>query len=861
MQSFSQFLSNLKQTQLPITAQLDSIRQQLRDNSNLVLQAEPGAGKTTIVPLAVLDLVKTNQKILILEPRRLAARNAAERMASLISESTGETVGYRIRNERKVSAKTRIEVITEGILTRMLQSDPELPEVGLIIFDEFHERSLDADLGLALSLEVQESLRDDLKIMIMSATLDIQSISSLLNNAPIVQSKGRSFPVTTHYKTPRANKDWNSVLLTSVSEILKQQDVDPQRRDILVFLPGIAEINRAKNLLEDSKLLEDDVEVVTLYGDLPFEQQRKVLLPIANKRKIILSTNLAETSVTIQGIGYVIDSGLMRQSAFDPNVGFDRLSTRKISAASATQRTGRAGRLGPGECYRLWSESESLRSETQAEILRADLSSLVLELAQWGVSHSSELNLLDQPNEGSYKQAQVLLRSLKALDQNNKITSHGRKLLTLGVHPRIGHMLLESINLNATDFACLLAATIEERDVLQGEERFNPDFMARVNKVIEGSNNNRTISQIRKQAKNLNNKTRKLELNSKYSSNSNHQKTGKLSERDLHQSKPLTAVLLAMVFPDRLAQKRGNGYRLANGSGAIVGDDFFLLDDYLVVVRLGGHGATPKIFQAIPIDISEIENYFGSLIEEKEEVYWNEKTQSVKGEVNRKLNELVLDSKPLTNIDPSLIQQGIINAIKKKGINSLPWSKELRQWQARVSALRNIERFKSDFPDVSDGFLLENLSDWLAPYLNGINKLSQVTTDIIKQALWGSLDWAKQQELEQLMPLKLKVASGSNITVDYSQGDKPVLAVKLQEMFGEKETPRIAGGRLNVVVHLLSPARRPLQITEDLASFWANSYEDVKKEMKGRYPKHPWPDDPLSAEATRFTKKRQAASK
>ncbi len=834
----------IKKTNLPIVEQLDNICWALSKQNNLVLQAEPGAGKTTLVPLALLDTISKNKKIIILEPRRLAARNAAVRMAELLNEPVGVTVGYRIRNEIKVSAKTRIEVITEGILIRMLQSDPELENVGLVIFDEFHERSLDADLGLAFSIEVQQSLRDDLKLLIMSATLDTVAVAKLLGNAPVINSEGRCYPVEIEYLPGKSKFDWLDRLITAVKQAFNQIESNKTSQDILVFLPGIGEINKAKQRLGSLMDIGENIEILSLYGDLPFAQQRQVLMPILGKRKIILSTNIAETSVTIEDVGWVIDSGLMRQSAFDPNVGFNRLSTLKISKASAIQRSGRAGRLGPGHCIRLWSESETLRSETQPEILREDLAGFVLELALWGISEPSKLKLLDMPNLGMLKQAQQLLCSLRAIDQNNKITSHGKRLSKLAVHPRIAHMIVESNALGATELASILAAMLEEKDLLEGEQKNNPDFMARVNSVLDARSAGHVKKQIMRQSKHLLSQLKRLD--------DYHLS----SQRPPEKSKHLTAILLAMVFPDRIAQPRGSGYRLANGSGAIAKDDFFIADDFLVIIKLGGQATTPQIFQALGISLIELEQYFSELITERQQINWDDKSQMVKAESRVKLGELFISSKPLRNPDARLILKELLKGVKKNGIISLPWNKELRQWQSRINRLRQFDPFSSLFPDMSDRNLLDSLSDWLGPYIEGAKKLSQITNEILTQAMKAQLDWSLQQKLDELMPLSIKVASGSNIKLDYGQGDKPILAVKLQEMFGQKQTPTVAGGQLSVVVHLLSPARRPLQITEDLESFWANGYIDVKKQMKGQYPKHPWPDDPLHATATKYTKKR-----
>ena len=568
-------LERLKNTGLPIIAQLDAIRRLLQERSNLVLQADPGAGKTTIVPLAILDLIPAKQKILLLEPRRLAARNAAARMAELLDEPVGKSVGYRIRNEVKVSSATRIEVITEGILTRMLQSDAEIADVGAIIFDEFHERNLDGDLGLALAFEVQQSLRDDLKLLVMSATLNTAAVARLLEGAPTLISEGRCYPVSTHYVAPQAHADWTSIFPTVIAQHCSHQSEFKPGQDILVFLPGIREIKRAEKMLQSLQNTHS-VEVILLYGDLPLSEQRRALLPIKGKQKIILSTNIAETSVTIEGVNCVVDCGLVRQSEFDPNAGFNRLFTRRISSASSTQRTGRAGRLGPGTCYRLWNESEALRAETTAEILRADLTSFALELAQWGAGDPLNLRLLDQPNSGMFAQAQELLRVLNALDVENKITQHGQQLLALGVHPRLAHMLVESIAMGATSLACLLAAMLEEKDCLPAGQRTTNDFMTRVNFQLANGSRSYLGKQIEQQ---------KSRLLAKLKS---HPQSGS-QQLSIENSRQYTATLLALAFPDRVARRRGQGYRLANGTGALIADDSDLSAEFLVVTQLGGY--------------------------------------------------------------------------------------------------------------------------------------------------------------------------------------------------------------------------------------------------------------------------------
>jgi ATP-dependent helicase HrpB len=815
---------------LPISNQLDNICSHIKQNLNLVLQAEPGAGKTTLVPLALLNCIANDKKILVLEPRRLAAKNAAQRMASLLKEPVGQTVGYRIRDESKTSAITKIEVITEGILIRMLQSDPELLNIGLVIFDEFHERSLDSDLGLALSLEVQQNLRDDLKLLIMSATLDRASISSLLGNAPIIQVEGRSYPISTQYIAPSKNKDWFQCI-----NIALLKAIETCNHDILVFLPGVAEINKATRNIESNFVDNLHIIVIPLYGDLPFSQQQQALEPIPNKRKIILTTNIAETSVTIEGVDCVIDSGFLRQSVFDPNVGFDRLITKRVSIASATQRSGRAGRLGPGTCFRLWQESEFLRAETVPEILRADLAPFVLELAQWGVSHFDDISLLDKPNDGAYEQAKSLLVSLSALDANYKITQHGKNILALGIHPRIAHMLIKSVELNCINLACLISAMLGEKDILQGEARYNPDFQQRVQVVFSSDRNNKKYQAIFLQAKRLKNKLNALNLNPLAKGLSNNTRR----EPDYGPEINLAPVLLALVFPDRIAKKRGEGYQLANGSGVQVEPGFSLDSEFLVVIKQGGSARTTKIYQAIEISQTELEAYFSENMLDTHDIDWDNRTGSVRGQVNTKLGQLIFRSKPLGNIPTDKLLLGLIQGIEIKGIKCLPWTEELKQWQARVMLLKQTEEYNTLFPDVSDNNLGGTLSTWIGPYLNGLSRFSQIDTSVLSQSLKNCLDWKLQTMLDELAPTAIVVASGSKIKIDYLQGDKPVLAVKLQEMFGEKKSPRIANGLISIVTHLLSPAKRPLQITEDLAAFWANGYQEVKKEMKGRYPKLP----------------------
>lgn len=839
-----QLLSELIATRLPVTELIDSIRESLRHSSNLIIQAEPGAGKTTVVPLALLESIPDKEKILILEPRRLAATNAAYRMADLCKQKVGHSVGYRIRNQHKVSPDTQIEVITEGILTRMIQTDPELRGIAMIIFDEFHERSIHADLGLALSLEIQQTLREDLRLIVMSATLNLGALSQVMNQPPIIRSHGRNFPVDIEYLAVKTKFEWLSVLPAAVNQLLALEiasDEQEKNKDILVFLPGISEIQKALSLLENSNLAANNVVIMTLYGTMPIAEQQKVLTPQASKIKIILATNIAETSLTIEGIGFVIDSGLQRQSYFDPNVGFNRLKTSRVSLASAQQRAGRAGRLSAGKCIRLWSESEVLREHSLAEIQRSDLANLVLELAKWGTTRVDSTLLIEMPNPGALNQARSLLCSLKAIDRDFKITQYGAEILNFGVHPRLGHMLIQSVKLNLWRLACLIAAMLEEKDVFFGERKNDPDFVKRIEFVLE--NSSKAISRIKQQAKRLESKLSKFACQNL---------TG--NDSDLKSLVHRAGVLLAFAFPERIATVRGLGYLLANGSGARIKERVFNSQDFIVVVELGGETKATTVFQAAPLNKEDFQELYSDLIQDVESVEWDPKQQRVVAEKCRQYLQLKFARQPLSSPSQELVQQALVAGIRQQGIESLPWSKENEQWISRVYMLAKIQMFEQTFPLLSKTYLEQNLHQWLQPFLTDCKSLKDISSLTLTQALTNILDWSQQQQLDSLMPRGFRAPSGSVISIDYCQGEKPVLAVKLQEMFGEKQTPKIANGKISLLVHLLSPARRPIQITEDLAGFWQSSYQDVKKDMKGRYPKHPWPDDPLKAKATRLTK-------
>ncbi len=833
---------------LPIEIIIPDILEALTNSTSAVLQAPPGAGKTTRVPLALLQAPwMENQTLLMLEPRRLAARAAARRMAETLGEQVGETVGFRVKGESKVSSKTRVEVVTEGVLTRRIQHDPELKGIGAVLFDEFHERSLQADLGLALCLDAQGALRDDLRLLIMSATLEGQAISALLEDAPIITSEGRAFPVETRYGETPASRGLETAVAATVEEVLKQE-----KGSLLVFLPGEGEIRRTLSVLE-KKSFNSDILFTPLYGALPPKDQDRAINPAPEgKRKVVLATDIAETSLTIEGVRIVIDSGLRRSPRFDPRSGMTRLETLRVSQASATQRQGRAGRTESGVCYRLWPEAQQkgFIPFNAPEILEGDLASLVLDLAQWGVSEPDQLRWLDPPPKGAFSQAQDLLKDLTALDGQGHITAHGKKMTLLGLHPRLAHMMLRGREQGLGSLACQTAALLEERDIIRlprGE--FNADLRLRLD-VLQGrkdaldhlppgtSFHKGGLSRVRESAKQWMHKL-------------------KVSKHNITPSK--AGVLVALAFPDRLGERRGKEggrYRLSNGRGASLrGGEPLAVEPWLAVADLDGAGRDARIYQAAPITKIDIEELFAEQIKENEAVIWDERKGEVVARKQRCFYALVLDEKPLKTPPPQKMVAVVVQAIRKLGLPCLPWSKELRNWQARVLFMR--QKQGEEWPDVQDQTLLVELDQWLGPYLSQCRKKSDFAALDLSTALKGFLDWQKQRQLDELAPTHWTVPSGSHIPLDYITGETPILAVRLQEMFGLTETPSIAGGKAPLLIHLLSPAGRPLQVTQDLAGFWQSSYHAVKADMKGRYPKHPWPDDPLSAQPTCRVKPRK----
>lgn len=804
--------------EFPVDGIIPRLSEALRLGPAAILVAEPGAGKTTRVPLKLVDSAWLGpRKIVMLEPRRLAARAAAKRMAETLGEAIGETVGYTVRLDRKVSARTRIEVVTEGILTRRLQNDPELKDTGLVIFDEFHERSLDGDLGLALTLDMQRSLREDLRLLIMSATLDAARLSGHLQGAPVISATGRMYPVETRYldKTTRQTISADACKATQLA-------LRDTRQSILVFLPGEAEIRRTEDLLNGASL-PADVVVRPLYGAMGFAEQDAALLPAPEgRRKVVLATTIAETSLTIEGIGTVIDTGFKRAPRFDPATGMTALETVRVSLASADQRRGRAGRLGPGVCYRLWPEAETraLAAHDQPEILVSDLTPLVLELAAWGVNEPASLSWLDAPPAAAFAQGQELLKRLEALDAEGRISAMGRAMVKVPLHPRLAHMVIKGNELGSGELAAELAAFISERDGLGRDA--GCDIATRL-----AATRGPARARIQASAKQI---RQILSIRSD---------TSNITE----------GVLVALAWPDRIAQKRGGArrYRMSGGGGAILPEhDSLAKQDFLAVATTDGASGDQKIFLAVPLTLQEIERHFASQIELVENVSWETRSQSIAAVRLRKLGALILEERPLATADPEAMAAAMLKGIGEMGLKSLPWTEGANTFRAQVLFLKRLFPEEA-WPDLSDAALVGTLEQWLKPYLAGISRKSHLERLDLLAMLKSLVPYELQRQMESLAPRRIEVPSGAQVAIDYETGGDPVIRVRLQEMFGLARTPSIAKGRAQLRIELQSPAGRPLAVTKSLETFWSNGYPDVRAELRGRYPKHFWPEDPLSA--------------
>ncbi len=833
----------------PVETVLPELKKCLGKNVNAILTAPPGAGKTTMVPLALLgEEWMAGRKMVLLEPRRLAARASAFRMADILGERVGETVGYRVRMDSAIGPRTRVEVVTEGILTRRLQNDPGLEGVGLVIFDEFHERSIHGDTGLALCLDVRESLREDLRILAMSATLDVAALRVLLRNAPAISAEGKAYPVETFYE----NRDLALPMEPGVANAVCKALRDTQG-DILAFLPGAAEIGRVKNILAEKRFGEN-VKIVPLYGLLPKHLQDEAIKPGADgTRKIVLATSIAETSLTIDGVRVVVDSGFARTPRFDPGTGMTRLETVRTTRDSADQRRGRAGRTAPGVCMRLWTEAthQALLPRGRPEILNADLASLALELAVWGVSDPGELAWIDPPPEAAFAEARRLLFFLGALDKDGRVSAHGKAMAKMGLHPRLSHMVARAKEMGEGALACRLAVFLEGRDFVSQEPGGRDSDIRIRMEILDAVGRNRPADATRAKV-DFNACRRILEETRHFgkrfgieSGNANFDKIG---------------VLLAMAYPERIGRKRpgtNRRYLLANGRGAVFRNiEPICAEEYVVAAHLDGAESESRIFLAAPLSGNDICEHFSDRLERTRSVEWSDGIKGVRSMERVRLGALVLEEKNRENPDPAVIARAFSDGIRRGGLEILPWDGKLENWRARVVFLRGLFKEENGWPDFSDEALLNSIDTWLGPFLGGKSRIDQLKTSDLRAALEGAMSWKQRRGLDELAPSHLTVPSGSRIPIDYQSGEVPVLAVRLQEMFGLKETPTVAGGRVGLLLHLLSPARRPVQITSDLAGFWKNTYHDVKKDLKGRYPRHYWPDNPAEAEPTGRVKKR-----
>ena len=819
----------------------------LAAHNRVILEAPPGAGKSTIVPLALLDCEwRERRRIVVLEPRRVAARAVARRMAWLRAEDVGGRVGYRTRLDTRTGPDTVIEVVTEGVLTRMLQHDPALEGVACVVFDEFHERSLQADLGLALCLDVQRHLRDSLRLLLMSATLDSGALAQLLGGAPVLRCAGRMFEVETRHAPP-PDQDSRPGALERWAATVTRRAVMESPGDVLVFMPGAGEIRRCQRLLEES-LPDSLCTLRPLYGDLTAEEQDAALRPDPEgRRKIVIATNIAETSLTIEGVRIVVDSGLERRSRFDPASGMSRLETRRISRASADQRRGRAGRTAQGSCYRLWSESTeaSLPAHAAPEIAEAYLAPLALDLACWGCTDPAQLTWPDPPPSAHLAQARDLLERLEAIDGRGRITALGRRMAGFGLHPRLAHMMLRAGEHGSVEVASLLAALLGERDILRstGGEA-NPDLRVRL-QLLQGEAPPPGQRDDRAALRRVHQSARKIAR----SAARTRQSVSSAADDDA------AGLLLAYAYPDRIGRARAPGsgrYLLSGGRGAFFPQPTALArHEFIVAAELDAGDGEARIRLAAPIARDDLERHFATSIVEDRRVAWDPRTEAVVARRQRRLGQLMLTDEPLQDAGETEMLSALLEGIRAMGPGCLRWTAAALQLRARLDFARQHDRKHPEcWPDVSDAGLLDALEDWLGPWLTGISRREQLAKLDLSRALTSLLDWKCSKRLDEFAPASLTVPSGSRISLDYS-GDAPILSVRLQEVFGMNESPRIGDGRVAVTLQLLSPARRPVQLTRDLASFWSQGYAEVRKELKGRYPKHYWPDDPFTATPTR----------
>lgn len=824
--------------QYPIAEIVDEIKDALNLQTTLILQAPPGAGKSTILPL---ELLKSDwlgdKKIILLEPRRMAARSVAQRMSDLLEEEVGKTVGYRVRFDQRISEQTRIEVVTEGILTRRLQQDNTLDGVGMVIFDEFHERSLHSDLSLALCRDLQQVLREDLRILIMSATLDGEQLSSILDNAPIITSKGRQYPIDVRYIAIDNNAPISGQVTSVISKTLKEET-----GDILVFLPGVREIQQTEDSLNKR---HSDIAIRPLYGELSLTAQQEAIKPDAQqRRKVVLATSIAETSLTIEGIHIVIDSGLVRVPKFDPNSGMTKLETVKVTQDAADQRAGRAGRLGPGIALRLWSEATHnyLKAQRVPEIMEADLAPLVLELAQWGVKNIQSMTWVTAPPSGSVEQAKTLLQELQAL-KNNVITEEGKALAHLPTHPRTAHLLRKGKQHNILPLAIDLVCILEERDALG--KQAGADIALRVEALRAWRSGKRFQGD-------------KFVFERIERSVQSWKKIFAIKSSDYEFDVDSIGLLIAAAYPERIAKlvdAASSRYRMANSRNVRLDEnDVLVKEEWLAVAHADAGVGEGRIYWAAALNPSLLTDR----MEHQVRIRWDEGKGILLQQEETRIGSLVVSSKPLKDVDETLRTKALCSAVQKEGFKLFNWDENCEQWQARILSLKHW-RPTEEWADVSFDGLLSTIEEWLPFYLKNIKRREDFKKIPLLEILNTILPWEQSQILAKLAPTHIDVPSGSSIALEYKiDTSAPILSVRLQELFGLTDTPMVNEGKTKVMIHLLSPGYKPVQVTQDLKSFWANTYPEVRKELRMRYPRHSWPEDPWNAEAVRGVKRKNS---